>query len=85
VPGYAGYVPRLKSENLYGKSFAKESGHAINNEHVVCDGFAAPPDARFKTSSGIEYTEDQHRYLQDKPKPAEVKDQTDADEFHDAE
>lgn len=33
VPGYAGYIPQIASENLYGKSFAKTTGTAINNEH----------------------------------------------------
>ena len=32
VPGYAGYVPQIKSENLFGKSFAKTTGAAINGE-----------------------------------------------------
>jgi hypothetical protein len=34
VPGYAGFIPKLKAENFYGKSFAKETGISINNEHV---------------------------------------------------
>lgn len=33
VPGYAGYIPQVASENLYGKSFAKTTGTAINNEY----------------------------------------------------
>ena len=33
VPGYAGYVPQIKSENLFGKSFAKTTGAAINAEY----------------------------------------------------
>jgi hypothetical protein len=32
VPGYSGFVPQVKSENLYGKSFAKVTGNAINKE-----------------------------------------------------
>jgi len=32
IPGYSGYVPKILPENLYGKSFAKTSGAAINNE-----------------------------------------------------
>ena len=26
IPGYAGYIPQVSSENLYGKSFAKTTG-----------------------------------------------------------
>jgi hypothetical protein len=33
IPGYAGYVPQVKSENLFGKSFAKTTGSAINAEY----------------------------------------------------
>ena len=33
IPGYQGYVPQIKSENLFGKSFAKTTGSAINAEY----------------------------------------------------
>ena len=33
IPGYAGYIPQVASENLYGKSFAKTTGKSINNEY----------------------------------------------------
>ena len=32
VPGYQGYVPSIKSENLYGKTFSKQTSIAINKE-----------------------------------------------------
>lgn len=35
IPGYSGFVPKLKSQGIYGKSFAKETGTAINNECSV--------------------------------------------------
>jgi hypothetical protein len=35
VPGYAGYVPKIAPENLYGKSFANTTGAAINGELVA--------------------------------------------------
>lgn len=40
VPGYAGYIPKVNAENLYGKSFAKETAISINSEHVT--GFVPP-------------------------------------------
>lgn len=33
IPGYAGYIPQVHSENLYGKSFAKTTGKSINGEY----------------------------------------------------
>ena len=33
IPGYQGYVPQIASENLFGKSFAKTTGAAINKEY----------------------------------------------------
>lgn len=29
MPGYQGYVPGIKSENLYGESFGKTSGSSV--------------------------------------------------------
>lgn len=49
IPGYAGYIPKIKSENLYGKSFAKETGISINHEHV--SGFVPPLDDKYQTTS----------------------------------
>jgi hypothetical protein len=49
LPGYAGYIPKIKAENLYGKSFAKETAISINGEHVT--GFVPPTNDRFKTTS----------------------------------
>ena len=83
IPGYAGYIPKIKSENLYGKSFAKESGMSINNERPT--GFEMPLNEKYKTTNMSEHGEEQFRYLKDKASPAEVKDQVDASEFHDAE
>lgn len=47
VPGYSGYIPAVASENLFGKSFAKTSGAAINKEYVK--GHNPPPQEVFKT------------------------------------
>jgi hypothetical protein len=53
VPGYAGFVPQVKSENLVGKSFANISGAAINGEFVK--GHNPPVQERFKTMYETEY------------------------------
>lgn len=56
---------------------------SINNERPV--GFEMPLNEKYKTTNMSEHGQDQFRYLKDKASPAEVKDQTDASEFHDAE
>ena len=78
IPGYAGYIPKIKSENLYGKSFAKETGIVINGEHIVMTGFVPPLEEKFKTTAQVELCKDQFRYLKDKTNPAELKDEEDA-------
>lgn len=49
VPGYQGFVPQIKSENLYGKSFARITGKAINHEYN--QGADPPQKERFETQT----------------------------------
>ena len=83
IPGYAGYVPQVKSENLFGKSFAKTTGSAINAEYNK--GQQPPLNERFQTHAQQEFGKENFRRLKDDTEPAELKDQTDAANFHDAE
>jgi hypothetical protein len=83
VPGYAGYIPQIASENLYGKSFAKTSGQAINKEYEK--GAQHPAREIFKTQNAAEYSKDNFRTLKQEVDPAEVRDINDAYNFHDAE
>ena len=50
------FIPKIKAENLYGKSFAKETGISINHEHI--SGFAPPMNDRFTTTSNVELNEE---------------------------
>lgn len=83
IPKYSGYIPQIKSENLYGKSFAKTSSAAINGEYAK--GHAPKEVDRFTTSHAAEFNKNQFRRLNDAMEPAELKDANDAAEFHDAE
>ena len=83
IPGYAGYVPQIKSENLFGKSFAKTTGSAINGEYNK--GQQPPLNERFQTYQQAEFGKDNFRRLKEDMEPAELKDQVDASQFHDAE
>jgi len=83
IPGYAGYIPQVSSENLYGKSFAKTTGKSINGEYNT--GFEHPVKETFTTQNAAEYNKDNFRTLKNEIDPAEVKDINDAYNFHDAE
>lgn len=83
IPGYGGYVPQVKSEGLYGRSFAKTTGSAINGEYNK--GQQPPLNERFQTTAQAEFSQANFRRLKDQVDPAELKDQYDASQFHDAE
>mgnify|MGYP006090514777 CR=1 FL=1 len=83
MPGYAGYIPQVASENLFGKSFAKTTGKAINKEYS--QGFQHPIKETFTTENAAEFSKNNFRALQKELDPAEVKDINDAYHFHDAE
>jgi hypothetical protein len=61
IPGYAGYVPQIKSENLYAKSFAKTTAGAINGEYVK--GTEPPAIDRFTTTNAAEFGKNNFRRL----------------------
>ena len=83
MPGYAGYIPQIASENLFGKSFAKTSAKAINGNFET--GITVPPREVFKTENQSEYSKNNFRAIQNDVDPAEIKDVNDAYNFHDAE
>ena len=83
IPGYQGYIPQVTSENLYGKSFAKTTGKAINGEYKA--GFHHPIKETYTTEAAAEFSKDNFRALKQEIEPAEIKDINDAYNFHDAE
>jgi len=83
VPGYAGYIPQVASENLFGKSFAKTTAKAINCEHKT--GFQHPIKDTYTTETAAEFNKSNFRQLRKDVDPAEGKDVNDAYNFHDAE
>ena len=83
IPGYSGYVPNIKSENIFGKSYARMTGNAINGEFNK--GVALPENERFRTMGTSEFNKGNFRRIKDAEEPAEIKDQSDAANFMDAE
>jgi hypothetical protein len=73
IPGYQGYVPNIRSENIIGTSFARITGNAINKEFI--SGFSQPANERFTTTSGKDFSKNNFRRLQNDIQPAEKKDQ----------
>lgn len=83
IPGYSGYVPQVKSENLFGTSFAKTTGAAINGEYNK--GQTPPLNERFMSYQQTQINKDTFRRLKNANEPCELKDMADASNFHDAE
>ena len=83
MPGYAGFMPGIQAENLYGKSFAKTSSNAIHKDHEK--GFKHSIGDTYETQENKEFSKDNFRLLKKDLEPAEVKDIVDAYNFHDAE
>lgn len=73
----------MASENLFGKSFAKTTGTAINKEHN--QGFQHPIRDTYKTETAAEFGKQNYRMLRNEVEPAEAKDIKDAYDFNDAE
>ena len=83
VPGYQGFVPGIKAENLYGKSFAKGSSKAINKEYER--GFDLPTHQRFLSQNAIEHDKTNFRRIREAEDPADAKDFANTLNFSDAE
>ena len=69
MPGYAGYVPKIASENLYGKSFAKTTGASINGE--LNSGSVPNQLDRYTSSFQNEFSKSNFRRLAEAADPAE--------------
>ena len=68
---------------MFGRSFARVTGNAINKEIVT--GHSLPPKDRFTTSNIVEFNKNNFRRIKDAEDPAEVKDKRDQNNFHDSE
>jgi len=53
IPGYAGYIPGVKSENLYGQTYGKTTYSSSANEFHR--GIDQPADIKFHTTMKSEY------------------------------
>lgn len=83
IPGYQGFVPSVKAENLFGKSFAKGTGAAVNKEFN--GGFDHPNQARYLSVNAIEHGKTNFRRIRDSEEPADAKDMQHTSNFNDVE
>lgn len=83
MPGYQGFVPSIKAENLFGKSFAKGTGAAVNKEFN--SGFNHPNHARYMSQNAIEHGKTNFRRIRDVDEPADVNDASHTMNFSDVE
>lgn len=55
--GYAGYVPKIKSENAFGESYGRTTGASVGN--MISQGVDQTPEEKFQSMTQVKYT-DQH-------------------------
>ena len=55
--GYQGYVPSVKSENVYGLTYGKTSFQS--NAKMIVKGMDLPPHLRYDTSMKHEFVDHQ--------------------------
>ena len=60
VPGYTGFVPGLKAESMYGKTFGHASHMAIQGDHKRFQWKEMTPEHRFNSSQKEEYVQFGH-------------------------
>lgn len=58
--GYSGYVPGVKSENVFGESFGKTSGLSGNGQ--IQRGFDHVPEDKYKSMAKASYTNQKDVY-----------------------
>ncbi len=90
VPGYQGYVPSIKAENLYGQTFGKSTSNAINGDFPRDPGVGKPPIGsgvdRYKTQNKADFTKENFRRIRNDPyEPADIIDKVDQMNMQDEE
>lgn len=90
LPGYQGYIPSVKAENIYGKTYGKTTALAINKEYPKDPGVGKPPLGsgvdRYKTQNKEDYTKDNfRRMVNSTASPADIIDQVDTLNLQDEE
>ena len=88
VPGYQGYIPSIKAENLYGQTYGKATSTAINKDYPKDPGVGKPPLGvdRYKTQTKADFTKENFRRIMKDPlEPADIIDKVDAMNMQDEE
>jgi len=65
IPKYTGHVPGVKSENLFSKSYAKQTANAIGKHHTK--GFDVPAKERFVSLNAGEFGHKNNRRIIENP------------------
>lgn len=72
IPGYQGFVPSIKAENIFGKSYAKNTATAVNKEFD--GGFNIPTHQRYLSQNAKEHSKLNFRRIQFQAEPSNVRD-----------
>ena len=88
LPGYQGYIPSVKAENIYGKTYGKTTSVAINKEYPKDPGVGKPPLGvdRYKTQNKADYSKENfRRIVNSTAEPADMIDAADTLNLQDEE
>lgn len=72
IPGYTGFIPGVQAENVFSKSYAKNTAKSFNNK--ITRGIDLSPDKRFQTMTQKKYNEKNFRRITEKPDIASMRD-----------
>jgi hypothetical protein len=61
IPGYCGYIPGVKAENVFGESYGKSSGQSGRGE--ITRGFDLQPTDKFQTVAQNSFQNQRELYI----------------------
>ena len=72
IPGYTGFIPGVQSENVFSKSYSKNTAKSFNGK--IVRGHDLPPEKRFVSMTQKKYNEKNFRRIVEKPDIASMRD-----------
>lgn len=72
IPGYTGFIPGVQAENVFSKSYSKNTNKSFNGK--ITRGHDLSPEKRFQTITQKKYNEKNFRRIVEKPDIASMRD-----------
>jgi hypothetical protein len=69
VPGYTGYIPGVKAENLFSKTYANNTSHSFGGhfQRTPRNFDYSNPEERFRTTHATEHSPERQRRIAENP------------------